>query len=102
MNLEIKIKEYVHKKILLIEDEKDFCDLLVPDLRKQEYIVACAFNLRQAAAQLNKASSAHIQQNAFEAGVNQFMEKPFSLASIQEIIKEPASEVRYSHLSIKV
>ncbi len=44
----------VPKRILVVDDERDFCKLMVMMLEREPYLVDCAFNLREAALSLTR------------------------------------------------
>jgi len=48
----------VQKRILIIEDEHDFCDLIILLLQREPYHIDCAYNLKEASSYLKKETPA--------------------------------------------
>jgi DNA-binding response OmpR family regulator len=117
----------MQKKLLVVDDEQDFCKLVVLMLHQEPYQVKCAFSLREASEKLEKEHPAillldnnlpdgsgldflirsrdqindcqvilitadpseQLRQKAMDAGVL-FLQKPFGLKKIREMIKKVA------------
>jgi DNA-binding response OmpR family regulator len=115
----------MQKKLLVVDDEEDFCKLMVLMLEQEPLEIECAFTLKDAAQKLeadhpailmldnnlpdgkgidflihskkelpidhviliSADPSEDLKKRALDAGVL-FLEKPFGLSTIREMIKE--------------
>lgn len=114
----------MNEKILIIDDEKDFCDLIEKVMVRENFEVECAYTLREAGEKLqakpaivlldhnlpdglgldylhdhreafdesriimiSSNMNLNLQEEAKKEGVVAFLQKPFSVRDIRELIR---------------
>jgi DNA-binding NtrC family response regulator len=86
------------KKILVIDDEKDFCELLKNILVRENFIVDCAFTLEEAAGKLRENPQIVFLDNNLPDGSGldylQMHPVPFMNSSVIVITADPAESIK--------
>ncbi len=88
----------MNKKILVIDDEKDFCELIRKMLIRDNYLVDCAFSLQEAADKLQQHPNIVLLDNNLPdgLGIDYLMMHPtdFLDCAIIMITADPTDRLR--------
>lgn len=86
------------KKVLVIDDEKDFCDLIKTILTKEDYMVDCALTLEQATEKLREHPQIVLLDNNLPdgSGIDYLLMHPvpFMNSSVIVITADPTESVK--------
>jgi DNA-binding NtrC family response regulator len=86
------------KKILVIDDERDFCELIKNILLKENFIVDCAFTLGEAEEKLREHPQVVLLDNNLPDGSGldylQMHPVPFMNSSVIVITADPTESVK--------
>ena len=86
------------KKILVIDDEKDFCELIKNILLKENFLVECAFSLEEAEGKLREHPQIVLLDNNLPDGSGldflQMHPVPFMNSSVIVITADPTESVK--------
>lgn len=86
------------KKILVIDDEKDFCELLKNILMRENFEVDCAFTLEEAEGKLKDHPQIVLLDNNLPDGSGldylQMHPVPFMNSSVIVITADPAESIK--------
>ena len=86
------------KKILVIDDEKDFCELLKNILIRENFIVDCAFTLEEAEGKLRENPQIVLLDNNLPDGSGidylQMHPVPFMNSSVIVITADPTESIK--------
>jgi DNA-binding response OmpR family regulator len=86
------------KKILVIDDEKDFCELLKNILARENFVVDCAFTLEEAEEKLREHPQIVLLDNNLPDGSGldylQMHPVPFMNSSVIVITADPRESIK--------
>jgi DNA-binding NtrC family response regulator len=86
------------KKILVIDDEKDFCELIKTILLRENFVVDCAFTLEEAEGKLRENPEIVLLDNNLPDGSGldylQMHPVPFMNSSVIVITADPTASVK--------
>ena len=86
------------KKILVIDDEKDFCELLKNILTRENFLVECAFTLEEAERKLRENPEIVLLDNNLPDGSGldylQMHPVPFMNSSVIVITADPTESTK--------
>ena len=86
------------KKILVIDDEKDFCELIKNILLKENFVVDCAFTLEEAEGKLRDHPQIVLLDNNLPDGSGldylQMHPVPFMNSSVIVITADPTESIK--------
>lgn len=86
------------KKILVIDDEKDFCELMKDILLRENYIVDCAYTLEEAEGKLREHPQIILLDNNLPDGSGldylQMHPVPFMNSTVIVITADPTESVK--------
>lgn len=86
------------KKVLVIDDEKDFCELIKNILVRENFVVDCAFTLEEAEGKLREHPQIVLLDNNLPDGSGldylQMHPVPFMNSSVIVITADPADSVK--------
>ena len=86
------------KKVLVIDDEKDFCDLMTNILLRENFLVDCAYTLEEAEEKLRENPQIVLLDNNLPDGSGldylQMHPVPFMNSSVILITADPTESVK--------
>jgi DNA-binding NtrC family response regulator len=86
------------KKILVIDDEKDFCELMKNILVRENFVVDCAFSLEEAEEKLREHPQIVLLDNNLPDGSGldylQMHPVPFMNSSVIVITADPGESIK--------